>query len=518
MNLPRIDRLTLISAGSLLLAGVAGCSTASNQTATADNRPLGTSYGSAPYRRPGLQYGGPQNSGPQYSAPQYNAGPALDPGYAAEEYPDFRGNRKRFATGDGNPPPAQSDTEINEPARFPNENETSGADSADRRSFRETLHQKVSGLWHRRSSTGPANETVAQAPSAGGSAAPGWTARFDDNQLARTAEANARLNEAAVSDTGLIDLDAPLEKPQSQELPRQSPSQRLAKGIGPQERWDQRVALRRSLVSDEQAGASVALGNSAPGNSSAAGAGSERQALPSRLATRTSEKPPEWADRPQGGVTARPVSQQNIPSTDQLADGTLAAVAEPVRMADPPRLSVPPSGGDRETADRETGERENGEEVTSGLSVSKMVLCRQVRGFDDVAEIPPQHLRRGQPVLVYAALDNFLSIATAKGYRTLTLSTLEIRRPDGDVILRMPLGTAVDLSEAPRQDFFLTHRISIPENLPAGEYILSLRIDDLQARESSRSQLAVTVTGDHIRPDAAGDTSKFAIRPDSIQR
>jgi len=182
--------------------------------------------------------------------------------------------------------------------------------------------------------------------------------------------------------------------------------------------------------------------------------------------------------------------------------------AEPVRMTDPPRLNVPPSGGDSD----------NQAEVAAGLAVSRMVLCRQVRGFDDVVEIHPQQLRRGQPILVYAALDNFLSVATAKGYRTLTLSTLEIQVPDGDVVLRMPLGTAVDVSEAPRQDFFLTHRVTIPENLPAGDYIFALRIDDLQAHETSRSQLDVTVTADRTRPDETGDTSKFATRPDSIQR
>ncbi len=177
-------------------------------------------------------------------------------------------------------------------------------------------------------------------------------------------------------------------------------------------------------------------------------------------------------------------------------------------MVDPPRLSVPPSGGN---AGRE-------DDSAASFSVSRMVLCRQVRGYDDVVEIHAQLLRCGQPILIYAALDNFLSIATARGYRTLTLSSLEIQRPDGDVEARMPLGTAVDLSDVPRHDYFLTHRVTIPENLPAGDYIFDLRIDDLQSRESSRSQMAVTVTADRNRPGGTGDTSKFATRPDSFQR
>ena len=171
-------------------------------------------------------------------------------------------------------------------------------------------------------------------------------------------------------------------------------------------------------------------------------------------------------------------------------------------------MNIPPSGGDPDS----------GTEAAPGLAVSRMVLCRQVRSYDDVVEIQPQQLRRGQPILVYAALDNFLSIATATGYRTLTLSTLEIQDADGDVVLRMPLGMATDLSDVPRQDFFLTHQVTIPENLPAGDYIFDLRIDDLQSRESSRSQMAVTVRADRTRPDGTGDTSKFATRPDSFQR
>lgn len=334
-----------------------------------------------------------------------------------------------------------------------------------------------------------------QPPIAGGAAESGWNMQFDDSLVARAETGTSRKEGSSVSDTGLFDLDAPVEKP------------------------------RRT--------AAVKVGvNNSPSAPRSEGEGT---ALASRPVRGTPEAPPEWADRRRNDPTATAVSNtRNLPpqigglprsnsangdsaivdstqarrSPESLTPGKLTPGAEPVRMAEPPRLSVPPSGGDREI----------GDETAAGLSVSRMVLCRQVRGFDDVAEISPQQLRGGQPVLVYASIDNFLSIATSKGYRTLTLSTLEIRLPDGDVVLRMPLGTAVDLAETPRQDFFLTHRITIPENLPAGDYVLSLRIDDLQAHESSRSQLAVTVTGDRTRPDAAGDTSKFATRPDNIQR
>jgi hypothetical protein len=210
-------------------------------------------------------------------------------------------------------------------------------------------------------------------------------------------------------------------------------------------------------------------------------------------------QPPEWsANRLRNPRDIAAAEQQDVNSGHET---------QPVCMANPPCLNSPPSVAFQSATDR-----------APGLAISRMEICRQVRGYDDVVKIHPQHLRCGQPILVYAALDNFLSIATARGYRTLTQSTLEIQGRKGDVLLRMPLGTAIDLSEAPRQDFYLTHLITIPENLPAGDYILDLRIDDLSSHETSASQMAVSVMADRTHPDGTGDTLKFATLPDSFQR
>jgi hypothetical protein len=373
--------------------------------------------------------------------------PQSNPGDEKEEYPDFRGRRAPSATGVGtgvdgqtiapfrqHPSAVQSDTQLLETPRLPGDEEPEGANSVTRRSFREMLHQKMAGLKmpglkNRHSSSDAPDQIAARTPLAAGAAPSGWDVRIGGDSLARPSPVNPLPDEGEISDTGLVNLDAPLEQ--------RSGAQQFV----------QRPPNIHRIPLDDTEPQIVSSGSSQPGT-------------------------------------------------------------EPVRMDDPPRLNFPPS----------SGESDSGTEATPGLAVSRMVVCRQVRGFDDVVGIHPQRLRRGQPILVYAALDNFLSIATAKGYRTLTSSTLEIQGTDGDVVLRMPLGTAVDLCEVPRQDFYLTHRVTIPENLPAGDYIFDLRIDDLQSHESSRSQLAVTVTGDRTHPDGTGDTSKFATLPDSFLR
>ncbi len=205
---------------------------------------------------------------------------------------------------------------------------------------------------------------------------------------------------------------------------------------------------------------------------------------------RTIATPPAWSSRriPErdDGTGAE---SQVLAGAPSFAGNDAASGHQPIRMADPPRLNAPPSGASSR------GEAEMLDAPSEGLEIAKLLICRQVRGFDDVMEFNAQNLRQGQPVLLYAALEKFLSIATGEGYCTQTRSTLEIQSLRGDVLLRIPLGPAVDFVETPRQDFFLTHRVTIPANLPPGSYVFDLRVDDVQSRESARAQLHVTGHG-----------------------
>jgi hypothetical protein len=181
---------------------------------------------------------------------------------------------------------------------------------------------------------------------------------------------------------------------------------------------------------------------------------------------------------------------------------------EPVRLADPPLLRTTPTDGGYETPS----------ETEKGLAIGQMRICRQVRGFEDVVELDAGRLRHGQPILIYATLENFLSLATSKGYRTLTLSTLEVSTPEGEMVQRQPLGTAVDLVDVPRREFFLTHLITIPQDLPAGDYTFELCVDDLLGHASAHARIAVRVTEDRTPRDGMADTLKSAMRPASFQK
>ena len=217
-------------------------------------------------------------------------------------------------------------------------------------------------------------------------------------------------------------------------------------------------------------------------------------------------------DRPRFAGTTQTASSTASPALSgrkrMPEAATENATSQPIPIVDLPVLTTPPIDG--ESAGRP--------EAPETLAIPQIQICRQVRGFDDVVPLDARRLRRGQPLLIYATLENVRSVRTSKGYRTLTLSTLEVRTSDGELLERQPLGTAVDLVDVPRVHFFLTHLVTIPENLPPGDYSFGLCVDDLLGHGSAHARISVRVTEDRNPRDGMADTSKSATRPASFQK
>jgi hypothetical protein len=181
---------------------------------------------------------------------------------------------------------------------------------------------------------------------------------------------------------------------------------------------------------------------------------------------------------------------------------------EPVRLLEPPPLHAAPVGGKPAVRPR----------TILGLKIPQIRICRRVNGFDDVVPLDAGRLRKGQSILIYATLENFHSLATAQGFRTLTLSTLEVQRKDGRVLHRQSLGTAVDLAPARRRDYFLTHLITVPEDLPPGEYIFNLSINDMLRHGRAQAQIAVRIMEDRSPRDETAGISGSATHPAGFQK
>jgi hypothetical protein len=184
------------------------------------------------------------------------------------------------------------------------------------------------------------------------------------------------------------------------------------------------------------------------------------------------------------------------------------AEREPVRLVEPPPLHAPPIVG-KAPARTDAGR---------GLTIPQIQICRRVNGFDDIVPLDAERLRQGQAILIYATLENFHSIATEEGYRTLTLSTLEVQRRDGRIVHHQSLGTAADVAQTPRREFFLTHLVTVPEELPPGEYIFLLSINDMLRHGRAQAQIAVRIMEDRSPRDETAGISGSATRPAGFQK
>ena len=129
------------------------------------------------------------------------------------------------------------------------------------------------------------------------------------------------------------------------------------------------------------------------------------------------------------------------------------------------------------------------------LSIGHLLICESVSGYEQYAEIPQQTVTAGDPVLLYATLNGAAASLSGSDYRTETISQLELLHPTGKVLREIRLGRAIDHSPELRKEYFLTHQVQIPADLPAGDYRLRLKVGDVSTREIATSECRIRVHG-----------------------
>src|SRR5262249_40811546 len=119
----------------------------------------------------------------------------------------------------------------------------------------------------------------------------------------------------------------------------------------------------------------------------------EKRSAPLSTSPEPADQLPEWpehqfARQSASSGHALPTGMDGLPETNEPG-------CEPVRLVDPPVLRAPPADGAYDA--RPVSDR--------GLTIPRIQICRQVRGFEDVLPLDAQRLRSGQPVLIYATLE-----------------------------------------------------------------------------------------------------------------
>jgi hypothetical protein len=127
------------------------------------------------------------------------------------------------------------------------------------------------------------------------------------------------------------------------------------------------------------------------------------------------------------------------------------------------------------------------------LAVRNLTFCSEVSSFGVYKPMPTQTFKPGQQLLLYAEVENFMSEATDKGYRTTLGSRWELLDNRGNRVAGEDFGSTEELCRNVRRDFFVRYFLKLPKPLPAGQYTLVLAVDDTLGSKSARGQISLSV-------------------------
>lgn len=132
------------------------------------------------------------------------------------------------------------------------------------------------------------------------------------------------------------------------------------------------------------------------------------------------------------------------------------------------------------------------------LSLEKVCFCRSIEGFGQYEARPVDYKFRGgrqglpgERMQVYVEVRNFATAAKQTGYETRLCPTLSILDESRQEVAAMTPEPAGDVSQTPRQDYYLNFQFHVPAKLKPGLYTLMVSVKDVtgegEARVAKRS-------------------------------
>ena len=131
------------------------------------------------------------------------------------------------------------------------------------------------------------------------------------------------------------------------------------------------------------------------------------------------------------------------------------------------------------------------------LELRGLNFCNQIYGFGDIEKFPGgNEFTPGTQVLVYAEVSNFKSDLAPDGrYHSKLKPSYEILRPGGQgpLIEQKNVAPIEDACNNHRQDFYFFIKLSLPEQIAQGPYVLRLTLEDELSRKIAVQTLNFTV-------------------------
>lgn len=134
----------------------------------------------------------------------------------------------------------------------------------------------------------------------------------------------------------------------------------------------------------------------------------------------------------------------------------------------------------------------------SRLQLRNATFSHKINSFGNYERFDRDEFIAGQPVLVYAEVQNFASEMGTEGlYRTRLRSSIEVHRVErgrsSEVVHTQQIPATEDTCRNLRQDYFLGYILDLPANLSPGPHVLKLMVEDELSHRVSTASLNFVV-------------------------
>ena len=129
----------------------------------------------------------------------------------------------------------------------------------------------------------------------------------------------------------------------------------------------------------------------------------------------------------------------------------------------------------------------------SKLELRNVSFCNKIENYGRYERFKRDEFTAGQPVLLYAEVENFKSEQANDGYRAILKSSIEIFDAAGKRVVSMPFPPNEDQCASPRRDYYNSYEFAIPQQIGLGPHTLKLTVEDQLSRKVASYSVNFTV-------------------------
>jgi hypothetical protein len=127
------------------------------------------------------------------------------------------------------------------------------------------------------------------------------------------------------------------------------------------------------------------------------------------------------------------------------------------------------------------------------LVVRNLAFVTDIQSYGTYKPFEKYEFVPGQRLLLYAEVENFKTVETAKGCHAATRSSYQIFDSSGKRVAEHESSPSEEHCRRPRRDFFIGYEFCLPERIYPGKHSMQLTVADLNSQKIGQSVIEFTI-------------------------